>query len=259
MKYDLASVLIKHIKELYYILDKYNISDKLQFVSVAETDLVFQKAVLMSVGYIGELSKKLNDGIKQSNLSVNWRRLGTSRNIIFHDYDIVDMEIISSVVFKDISALKLMKEVDSNDIQQALTLVDEMFSDFVGADYSERGNNIFKNGLKSIYDEFPSGLISERKKIWVCYQNGKIIGVIATKDISHISLMFVDSQYHKKGVARYMFNHVLNEVKKNDGINQITVNSSPYAVKAYESLGFVKTSEQQEKDGIIFTPMIRAL
>ena len=36
---------------------------------------------------------------------------------------------------------------------------------------------------------------------------------------------------------------------------QITVNSSSYAVKFYESLGFSKTSEEQETDGLKYTPM----
>ena len=36
---------------------------------------------------------------------------------------------------------------------------------------------------------------------------------------------------------------------------QITVNSSSYAVKFYESLGFSKTSEEQETDGFKYTPM----
>ena len=111
MKHDVTVILTKHVKELYQILDKYNISDKSSLLLTTESDLVLQKAVLMSVGYIGELSKKLDDNIKQSNSNINWRRLGTSRNIIFHEYDIVDMEIIASVIFKDISALK---EVLSN-------------------------------------------------------------------------------------------------------------------------------------------------
>ena len=34
---------------------------------------------------------------------------------------------------------------------------------------------------------------------------------------------------------------------------QITVNSSSYAVKFYESLGFSKTSEEQETDGLKYT------
>ena len=259
MKHDLTAVMVKHIKELYQILDKYNISDRLNFISTAETDLVLQKAVLMSVGYIGELSKKLDDGIKQSNTNINWRRLGTSRNIIFHDYDVVDMEIIASVVFKDISALRLIKEVDSKDIYQAVTLVGRVFDEFVGVDYSEQGKNTFKNGLESIFEEYSSGMTPENRKIWACYQGGQIIGVIAIRDTSHISLLFVDKQNHKKGVARLMFNYVLNEIKKTDAITQITVHSSAYAVKAYECLGFVRTGEQQEKDGILFTPMIRTV
>ena len=108
MKNDIFTIMVKHINELYSILGKYNIFDKLSFINLAETDLVFQRAILMSIGYIGELSKKLNDDIQQSTPNVNWRRLSRSRNIIFHDYDIVDMEIISSVVFKDIAELKSM-------------------------------------------------------------------------------------------------------------------------------------------------------
>ena len=36
---------------------------------------------------------------------------------------------------------------------------------------------------------------------------------------------------------------------------EMTVNSSPYAVPAYQKLGFEATEAQQLKDGIIYTPM----
>ena len=71
--------------------------------------------------------------------------------------------------------------------------------------------------------------------------------------------MFVDKRHHRKGVARQLLNTVVAEIKSNEGITQMTVNSSPYAVEAYERLGFVKTGEQQEKDGIIYIPMARQL
>ncbi len=105
MKHEINRVLKKHINELYDILEKYNAKDKNTLIVKAESDIVFQRAVLMSVGYIGELSKKLDEKIKDSNPSINWRRLSNTRNIIFHDYDIVDIEIISNVVFKDIQFL----------------------------------------------------------------------------------------------------------------------------------------------------------
>lgn len=105
MKRDYKDILKKHIRELFQILSQYDVTDKKSLVERAETDIVFQKAILMSVGYIGELSKKMDPADKPEDVGVNWRRLGTSRNIIFHEYDIVDIEIISTVVFRDIVAL----------------------------------------------------------------------------------------------------------------------------------------------------------
>ena len=35
----------------------------------------------------------------------------------------------------------------------------------------------------------------------------------------------------------------------------ITVNSSRYAVSIYQNLGFIKTEEEKEQDGLKFTPM----
>ena len=35
----------------------------------------------------------------------------------------------------------------------------------------------------------------------------------------------------------------------------ITVNSSRYAVPIYQNLGFIKTEEEKEQDGLKFTPM----
>ena len=107
MKHDIIPIMKKHIAELFQILNQYSATDKTSFVVTAEADVVFQKAVLMSVGYIGELSKKIDNDFKAKYPSISWRRLGRSRNIIFHEYDIVDMNIISTVVFKDISALQI--------------------------------------------------------------------------------------------------------------------------------------------------------
>jgi len=153
----------------------------------------------------------------------------------------------------------MIKIVDDKDLRQAIELVNNVFSEFVAADYSEEGKNTFENYLKNKYDEVPLDLESGYKKMWAYYQNGEIIGVISTRDISHISLMFVDKKHHKKGIARQMFNVVLEELRNNEAVKQITVNSSPYAVRVYEHLGFVKTGNQQEKDGIIFIPMMRPI
>ena len=151
----------------------------------------------------------------------------------------------------------LIKEVDQSDLKQAIELVNAVFSEFVAIDYSERGKRTFEDYLKNKYDELSNDMDLKKKKIWACWQSGEIFGVLAVRDTSHIALMFVDKQHHRRGIAKCMFNHMLDDMAQNSEITQITVNSSPYAVKVYERLGFIKTDEQQEKDGIIFTPMMR--
>ena len=50
MKHNVMIVLKKHICELMQILNQYSVLDRKAFVDVADSDLVFQKAVLMSAG-----------------------------------------------------------------------------------------------------------------------------------------------------------------------------------------------------------------
>jgi GNAT superfamily N-acetyltransferase len=149
----------------------------------------------------------------------------------------------------------MIMELGKAEIKQALDLVNPVFSEFVAVDYSEQGNKTFNDYLKVKYEEVINDVRSGHKRIWGYYLNDEIVGVVATRDVSHIALMFVDRQHHRQGIAKRLYNTVLSEIRKNANIAQVTVNSSPYAVAVYERLGFVKTDVQQEKDGIIYVPM----
>jgi hypothetical protein len=153
----------------------------------------------------------------------------------------------------------MIKELGKNDIKQALDLVNRVFSEFVAVDYSEQGNKSFNDYLKIKYEEVTNDVQAGHKKVWGYFQNDEIIGVIATKDVSHIALMFVDKQHHQKGIAKQLYNKVLSETTDYTDVTKVTVNSSPYAVPVYERLGFIKTHEQQEKEGIIYIPMTHTL
>ncbi len=51
----------------------------------------------------------------------------------------------------------------------------------------------------------------------------------------------------------------MNIATSNNENSYITVNSSRYAVPIYKNFGFEATSEEEQKDGIIFTPMKKIL
>ena len=149
----------------------------------------------------------------------------------------------------------MIKQIYVDDLKPALELVNKVFNEFVAVDFSEQGNATFASYLENKYEEVALGINSGNKKLWGYYKDSEIVGIIGTRDITHISLMFVDKAYHKQGIATQLFKTVISDLMIDPNNKEITVNSSPYAVKVYEKLGFTKTAEQQEKDGLLFVPM----
>ena len=73
---------------------------------------------------------------------------------------------------------------------------------------------------------------------------------------THINLAFTKKEYHRKGIATAVFNYLLKDVLNgNPWIEELTLNSSPYGLPFYLHIGFIPLSDEQEIDGIRFTPM----
>lgn len=142
----------------------------------------------------------------------------------------------------------------ADEIPNVIEMILETFDKYVGSGYTEQGIVTFRNFVK------PEALLERYKNVTdfmlVAKVQEQIIGVISLRDKSHISLFFVKEDYHGRGVGRELLDRVLEKLEvKQKGITKITVNSSPYAVKVYERLGFTKTEEEKEVDGIVFVPM----
>lgn len=134
------------------------------------------------------------------------------------------------------------------ELKEALGLVWKTFLEFEAPDYTEEGIVEFKRTIK---DE--SWI--EARDFYGAYDNNKIVGVIATKDNSHIALFFVDGKYHRQGIGRKLYNKA--EALNNNGF--FTVNSSPYAHQVYKHLGFIDTDTEQCINGLRFYPMKKIL
>lgn len=138
-----------------------------------------------------------------------------------------------------------IKKISGTGIKEALELVWKVFLQFEAPDYSEEGINTFREFIDNKWAI--SGL-----NFYGAYIEGNIIGVIATRNEGkHISLFFVHSKYHRKGIGRKLFEAILEE----STADIITVNSSPYALEVYHKLGFVDVSEELMMKGIRYTPM----
>jgi len=61
-----------------------------------------------------------------------------------------------------------------------------------------------------------------------------IVGYITIKEGSHLYNLFVDEQYHQRGIAKKLWKFV----EENLAFDSMSTNASLYAIKAYESFGF---------------------
>lgn len=56
-------------------------------------------------------------------------------------------------------------------------------------------------------------------------------------------------------MARALWSRALDDLI-NNGVTEVTVNASNYAVPVYKRLGFIRVSETQDVGGIIINPMV---
>ena len=146
------------------------------------------------------------------------------------------------------------REIKQEELPETLDLVHKVFDEFEAPYYSEEGVAAFYKfiDINNMSEQYSNGSLY----FYGCFVNDIIVGMIAVKDFVHISLLFVDKQYHKQGIARKLFDNIIKLCKeKNPSHKTITVNSSPYAVEVYHKFGFSDVSSEQVVDGIQFMPM----
>lgn len=132
-----------------------------------------------------------------------------------------------------------------SELDNAISLVWDVFIKYEGVNYSENGKRVFWDAIHS--EEY-----LDRLDAYGAFHEDKLVGIIATRNEgSHIALFFVDGNYHRMGIGRRLFQAILS-----DNIAQkITVHSSLYAAEVYKKLGFVPSRTTQEEGGILYIPM----
>ena len=138
----------------------------------------------------------------------------------------------------------LIREIKNTEMKEALSLIWKVFLEFESKDYTEEGINEFKRTIDN------NDWVNDRD-FYGAFDNNKLLGVIATKDKSHISLFFVDGKYHGQGIGRSLYE----KVKSLNDKDYFTVNSSLYAHEIYKHIGFIDLDKEQCVHGLRFYPM----
>ena len=149
-----------------------------------------------------------------------------------------------------------IRKIKENEVEQALSLAMEVFMQFEAPDYKPEGVETFRRDIIE-NDEFIENCKKGICPIYAAFDNDKIVGIIglrATK--THINLVFTKKEYHHRGIATAIFNFMLSDLlAENPDLKEITLNSSPYGLDFYKHISFIALTDEQEINGIRFTPM----
>lgn len=141
--------------------------------------------------------------------------------------------------------------------EEAMGLAWKTFLEFEAPDYTPAGIKSFEDFITDT--DLRRMFIMGAYQLMGAYVQDKLVGIVSLRSESHISLLFVDKEYHRQGIGSALIQKMADYVRDELGKKRMTVNAAPYAEPFYHRVGFKDVGVRQQSDGIIYTPMEYAL
>lgn len=135
----------------------------------------------------------------------------------------------------------------------AMALAWKTFLKYEAEDYTAEGVRNFQDFVTD--QTLKRMFIIGQYRLFCAFYSNRMIGMISIREQAHISLLFVDAQYHYKGIGRKLCEQAKRYLRDELDEPGMTVNSSPYATEFYHRIGFIDLRAQETQDGITYTPM----
>lgn len=141
----------------------------------------------------------------------------------------------------------LLRTPTADDAPAVSTLVQSVFAEFVAPDWELQAREVFT--AESSAARF-SNLLVEPAFAAVAESSGELVGFILLPTPNLLGFLFVDGRAHKQGIARALWQAARSHVERTyPSTKTVELNSSPYALAAYKSLGFYPISEPFRRGG----------
>jgi N-acetylglutamate synthase-like GNAT family acetyltransferase len=141
------------------------------------------------------------------------------------------------------------------EMEEALALVWEGFSDFQAQDCSEETIDEFWSAIDQEYmiQQYGDGIV----RFWGAFEDDFLVGVCAIREMRRVELMYVDGQYHRLGIGTSLLKKAVMDTKEIAlDMDRLHVNASPYSVPFFQAMGFKPTGPVEEEGGLKYQPMM---
>ena len=139
----------------------------------------------------------------------------------------------------------------------AIMMIWKTFLKYEGEIYTREGIENFYEFISD--DDLYKAFLKGRYRMLVALDDDRVIGAATVRDHNHLSLLFVDDEYHCQGVGSALLNRVCKYLKQEEGERYISLNAAPCAVDFYRKLGFRTVRPEIEHLGIRVTSMEKLL
>ena len=146
-----------------------------------------------------------------------------------------------------------LRHAKADDALAISELVQAGFIEYIAPDWQPSAHRSF---LEDTEADKLAPKISEATVCLVCEQGGQVLGVIFLPRPTLVQLLFVAPGHLRKGIARALWSAVRTHLEeKHPEVTTVELNSSPYALAAYEALGFFPISQPFRRKGAVATRM----
>lgn len=136
---------------------------------------------------------------------------------------------------------------------ETMNMIWKTFLKFEGEVYSEEGVQNFFDFITNV--ELYNAFLQGRYQLLLALDGDRVVGAGSLRNLNYLSLLFVDEEYHHKGVGSALMTELCEYLRTEVGIHYMSLRAAPVAVDFYKKLGFHATGEEEFFDGIRVTPM----
>jgi len=146
----------------------------------------------------------------------------------------------------------LIRPLVATDIPAVAALLRELAREYIVHESPPEGAATF---LAENDEMGVRGFLARGHVYHVALVDGQLAGFVAVRDRSHLFHLFVGKRWHRRGVARALWEAAREAAIAAGGDGSFTVNSSNFAVPVYEAFGFVRVGPTQCAKGLYYNPM----
>lgn len=140
-----------------------------------------------------------------------------------------------------------------NEWAPAMQMIWRTFLKYEGSDYTQEGIKNFFDFITD--DELYVAFLRGEYQMMVALDGGEVIGAGSIRNRNHLSLLFVDENYHRRGVGSAILTTLCDYLKREAGERYMSLKAAPYAINFYRKLGFRIVRPEEEYSGIRVTAM----